>query len=62
MIMEPEVEVRVDGVAVGWVEYDPEIDRWQARMRGDSATRQFHFKSRAVRWVREQYQQQTGQA
>jgi len=55
--MEPEVEVKVDGVVVGWVEYDPEIDRWQARLKGESASERFHFRSRAVAWIRQQHRE-----
>lgn len=57
MAMEPEAEVKVGGVTAGWVEYDPDTDRWQARVKGDSAPQPFPYRARAVAWIREQHEE-----
>jgi predicted RNA-binding protein with PUA domain len=56
---EPITRVTVDGVVVGWVEYDPATDTWRARVRGESAGETHHDRDEAVAWVRQQHEQRS---
>ncbi len=46
--------VRVDGVVVGWIEYDPKSDTWKATVKDKGSSGPFPYRAHAERWIRDQ--------